>query len=110
MGSAGLGASVTAPALAALALNGAVWLYLKLRLSAMLEVLPIHYNSAGQVDRIGVRDQLFILPVIGLLTLGTNIVLAVLLIRRDPQLSYILLAVAVLVQLLLLGAAVQLVH
>ena len=94
----------------AAAIDGAVWLYVSLRMNSLPEVLPIHYNSAGQVDRIGFRDQLYILPVIGLLTLIGNLVLAVFIGRRDVHLGHVLLSAAILVQLLLAGAAAQLIH
>ena len=91
-------------------MNGAAWLYVALRQSGLPDVLPIHYNSAGQVDRIGLRQQLFILPAIGLLSFLANGALAYVLRRRDRQLGYLLLGAGVVVQLLLAGAAVQLVH
>ena len=95
---------------AAAVVDGAIWLYVAMRQSSLPDVLPIHYSSAGQVDRVGLREQLFILPSIGLITLLLNAALAFAVGRREPRLGYILLAVSVLVQLLLVGAAVQLVH
>jgi hypothetical protein len=91
-------------------LDGAVWAYVALYQRSLPDVLPIHYSSAGQVDRVGLREQLFILPAIGLVTLLVNSVLAYAVNRREPQLGYVLLAAAVLVQLLLAGAAAQLIH
>jgi uncharacterized membrane protein len=91
-------------------LNAALWLYVGLRLRFLPEVLPIHYNSAGQADRIGFRTQLFILPMIGLVTVVANIGLGVLLYSRDRSLTYVLLVTAVLVELLVGGATVQLIH
>ena len=87
-----------------------IWLYVALRQSVLPDALPIHYNAAGQVDRIGLRGQLFILPAIGLLTLLVNGGLAYRVGGRERHLAYLLLAVSVLVQLLLAGAAIQLVH
>ena len=95
---------------AAALLDGAIWAYVAVRQSVLPDALPIHYNAAGQVDRIGLRGQLFILPAIGLLTLATNGVLAYVARRREPPLGYVLLSAAVLVQLLLAGAAIQLAH
>lgn len=91
-------------------LDLAIWLYVALRQSVLPDALPIHYNAAGQVDRIGLREQLFILPAIGLLTLAANGGLAYAVSRREPPLGYLLLGVSVLVQVLLIGAAIQLVH
>ncbi|HEX6513464.1 MAG TPA: DUF1648 domain-containing protein [Chloroflexota bacterium] len=95
---------------AAILLDAATWLYIWLRQPSLPDVLPVHYNTAGQVDRVGFRSQLFILPAIGLLTLVVNGFLAYRILPREPHLGYVLLSVSVLVQLLLIGAAVQLVH
>jgi hypothetical protein len=95
---------------AAAVLDLAIWLYVASRQSVLPDALPIHYNAAGQVDRIGLREQLFILPAIGLLILIVNGCLAYSVNRRERQLGYLLLGVGVLVQLLLAGAAFQLVH
>jgi hypothetical protein len=94
----------------AAALDLAVWLYVAARQSVLPDALPIHYNASGQVDRIGLRGQLFILPAIGLLTLLAHGGLAYVIRRREPPLGYLVLAVSVLVQLLLAGAAFQLAH
>jgi len=91
-------------------LDLATWLYIAVRQSVLPDALPIHYNAAGQVDRIGLRGQLFILPAIGVLTLVSNGGLAYAISRRELPLGYLLLAVSVLVQLLLIGAAIQLAH
>jgi hypothetical protein len=50
------------------------------------------------------------LPAIGLIVLVLNGALARVVNRREPPLVYVLLSVAVAVQLLLAGAAIQLVH
>lgn len=93
---------------AAVLLDGAIWLYLSLRQASLPDVLPIHYSSSGQVDRIGLRQQLFILPAIGLLTVLVNGLLGYFANRRDVQLGYVVLSVSIVVQLLLVGATVQL--
>jgi uncharacterized membrane protein len=97
-------------AAAAIILDAAVWTYVALRQGSLPDVLPIHYSSSGQVDRIGLRQQLFILPAIGLLTLLANAALSVFLRRRDQQLGHMLLSISIVVQLLLVGASLQLVH
>src|SRR5579862_9126191 len=87
-------------------LDATLWLYVRWRLQSLPAVLAIHYNSAGQVDRVGVREQLYILPAIGLGILLANAVGGYIAVyRRDQALSYLLLGVGVLVQLLLAGAA-----
>lgn len=91
-------------------LDGAVWLYVSLKQSSLPDILPIHYSSSGQVDRIGFRQQLFILPTIGLLTLLLNTVVGYFVGRGERQLANVLLSITILVQLLLVGATLQLVH
>jgi hypothetical protein len=91
--------------------DAAVWLYVRWRLPSLPAVLAIHYNSAGQVDRVGVREQLLMLPAIGLGILLANALGGYFAVyRRDQALTYLLLGVGLLVQVLLAGAAVQLIH
>ena len=52
------------------------------------------------VDRIGPRIELYTLPVIGLIILGTNLVLGLLLYRRERAGSYLLWGAAAAVQAL----------
>ncbi len=94
----------------ALLLNGALWAYLALRMSALPDVLPIHFNSAGQADRIGLRTELFILPIIGTLAIAANTAASFVLRSRERQLIWLLAGTSVLVQLLLAAAIVQILH
>jgi hypothetical protein len=71
--------------------------------------LPLHFNSLGQADRIGVKMELFALPIIGLLILGTNLALGMLLYRRERAGSYLLWGAAAAVQALFWLAAVSIV-
>jgi len=64
-------------------------------------VIPLHYNLAGIVDRRGPMSQAFILPLIGLLALGANTFLGGLFYRREQMASYLLWGGAIIVQLLL---------
>ncbi len=91
-------------------MDALLWLYVSSRQRDLPELLPIHYSSAGQVDRIGLKSQLFILPIIGLATLLVNLLLAYATSRRERPLGYLLLGANLLVQLLLGGAALQLMH
>jgi len=52
--------------------------------------LPLHFNSLGQVDRIGTKTELFALPIIGVIILGTNSLLGLLLYRREQAGAYLL--------------------
>jgi len=65
------------------------------------ELLPLHFGIQGQVDRIGERDELFLLPVIGLIVLAINVSFGILIHLRERFGAYMLLASALVVQVLL---------
>jgi hypothetical protein len=71
------------------------------RYAALPERLALHFNDQGQVDRIGQRSELFVLPVIGLLVLVTNVILGFLLYRRERVGAYLIWGSAVAVHVLL---------
>jgi hypothetical protein len=62
--------------------------------------LPLHFNSLGQPDRIGTKMELFTLPIIGLIILGTNLILGLALYKRERAGSYLLWGSAATVQAL----------
>ncbi len=68
-------------------------------------LVPLHFDAAGNPDRIGPRGQMFIIPLIGLLTLALNGALGGLAYRRERLISYLLWGGAVLVQMLVWTAA-----
>lgn len=94
----------------AVLLDGGVGLYIHLRYSSLPERMAIHFGSNGVVDRVGFRSQLFILPIIGLTVNVANLVLSAALYQHDKRACQALEALSVLVQLLLWGAAIQLVR
>ncbi|MDE3074657.1 MAG: DUF1648 domain-containing protein [Chloroflexota bacterium] len=98
--------------LAALAflLDGGMALYIRLRYTSLPERMAIHFGSNGVVDRVGFRSELFILPVIGLTVNLANLALSAVLYQHDKQACRALMVLSVLVQLLLFGAAIQLVR
>mgnify|MGYP001028542539 FL=1 len=71
--------------------------------------LPLHFNSLGQADRIGIKMELFDLPIIGLIILGTNLALGLLLYRRERAGSYLLWGASAAVQALFWLAAVSII-
>jgi hypothetical protein len=87
--------------LAALALTG----LLCFRLPALSRLVPLHFDAAGNPDRLGPRGQIFIIPLIGLLALLLNGVLGGLAYRRERVASYLLWGGAVLIQVLVWTAA-----
>ena len=54
------------------------------------ERLALHFNSLGQADRIDAKEGLLIIPGIGLLALGVNILVGVLCYRWERLGSYVL--------------------
>ncbi|MBE9508399.1 MAG: DUF1648 domain-containing protein, partial [Chloroflexi bacterium] len=69
-------------------------------------LVPIHFDAAGNPDRLVPRGQSFIIPLIGLLTLLVNGTLGGLAYPRERVASYLLWGGAVLVQVLVWTAAV----
>lgn len=71
--------------------------------------LPLHFNRLGQADRIGMKIELFDLPIIGLIILGTNLALGLVLYRRERAGSYLLWGASAAVQALFWLAAVSII-
>jgi hypothetical protein len=85
---------------AAVAINLALFGYLSARFPGLDFQLPLHFNNLGQADRIGIKMELFALPIIGLIILGTNLVLGLALYRRERAGSYLLWGAATAAQAL----------
>lgn len=75
---------------AALIINLALFGFLCARFANLDLQLPLHFNRQGMVDRIGTRSELFALPIIGLIVLGTNTVLGLGLYKWERAGSYLL--------------------
>lgn len=93
--------------LAALALASLLGL-LTHRFPALPLLVPLHFGASGSPSRLGPRADIFLIPLIGFLTLLINGTLGGLLYRRDRVASYLLWGGSVLVQLLIWTAAVGL--
>lgn len=85
-------------------LNLALFGLLLFRYPRLPNLLPLHYDASGAVDRISPRTHVFALPVIGLITLLVNLVLGWMLYRRERIASYMAWSGGMLVQILLLVA------
>ncbi|MGD8820547.1 MAG: DUF1648 domain-containing protein, partial [Anaerolineae bacterium] len=85
---------------AAIVVNLGLFGYLSARFPGLDVQLPLHFNAEGMVDRIGNKTELFALPIIGLLILGVNLVLGLILYRRERAGSYLLWGAAAAVQTL----------
>jgi hypothetical protein len=75
---------------AAVVINLALFGYLCARFPGLDFQLPLHFNRLGQADRIGVKMELFALPIIGAIILVTNLALGLSLYRRERAGSYLL--------------------
>ncbi len=84
----------------ALLLNLALFGFLCIRFPSLPAMLPLHYDAAGQPDRLGAPAALFVLPVIGLAALTLNGIWGGFLYARQRPGAYLLWAGALLVQFL----------
>ncbi len=85
---------------AAVSINLGLFAYLSARFPNLDAQLPLHFNNQGLADRIGTKGELFALPIIGLIILGTNLVLGLVLYRRERAGSYLLWGAAAAAQAL----------
>lgn len=83
--------------------------FLCFRFQGLPFLIPLHFGASGSPDRLGPRGEIFLVPLIGLLTWLTNGVLGSLLYRRERVASYLLWGGSILVQLLVWTAALGLV-
>jgi len=95
---------------AATAINLGLFAYLCARFPSLDEQLPLHFSSQGLADRIGTKAELFSLPIIGLLILGTNLVLGLLLYRKERAGAYLLWGAAAAAQALFWLAVLGMVY
>jgi hypothetical protein len=85
---------------AAVIFNVGLFGYVSARFPTLDPQLPLHFNRLGYVDRIGTKVELFALPIIALIILGTNLVLGLFLYKRERAGSYLLWGAAAAVQVL----------
>lgn len=94
---------------AAMVINLGLFGYISARFPGLDVQLPLHFNRLGQVDRIAIKTELFVLPIIGLIVLGANVVLGMALYRRERAGSYLLWGAAAAAQALFWLAAFSIV-
>ena len=74
------------------------------RYPSLPNLLSMHYDAIGQVDRIVPRNEVIILPIIGLITWAVNAVLGAICYRRERMISYLMWSGALVVQVFFLLA------
>lgn len=89
--------------------NLALFAYLSHRYPSLSAFLPLHFAASGQVDRIGMKLEVFKLPGMALAVLGGNGLVSLLLHLRERYLALLALAVALLVQILFWIAVVRII-
>jgi hypothetical protein len=90
--------------LSSLVLNALLFAILCFRYPKLPNLLPLHYDVSGRVDRISPRSEVFALPIIGLITWLANTFFGALLYRRERIVSYLAWSGALLVQIFFLLA------
>jgi hypothetical protein len=98
----------TALGLAAVAIvaNACLFGYISFRYPSLPEIVPL-LSESGQVRLLGAKEELFELPVLGLVVLLGNTVLGFALHRWERPVTYALAAVALLVQIIAWWAAIN---
>jgi uncharacterized membrane protein len=86
---------------ATLIVNIALFSYLLIRFDALPELLPLHFDASGMPDRIEAKNGIFALPTIGLIVLVLNIVLGIPIHRRESIATKLLIAGALVVQVIM---------
>lgn len=77
-----------------------------LKFPTLPRLVPLHFDAAGNPDRLGPRGQIFIIPLIGLLALLLNGALGGLVYRHERVASYLLWGGIVLIHVLVWTATV----
>lgn len=94
----------------ALFVNLGLFAFLSLVVSSLPPLLPLHFDAAGQADRIEDKSGIFSLAQIGLIMIVLNFVFGSAIYRREPLASYLLGGIAIVTQFLLWFAAVSIVR
>ena len=93
----------------AVLIDAALFIYLIARLEALPELLPLHFDATGFADRIETKSSILALPAIGLIVIGLNGLIGLLAYRRERAIAILLAASALLMQVLMWLAVVNIV-
>jgi uncharacterized membrane protein len=94
---------------AALVVNLTLFGYLAIRFEVLPDNLPLHFDVTGLPDRIEAKTGIFGLAIIGLIVFVVNVVLGVLAHRRQPAAALLLAFSALLIQILMWFAAINII-
>ncbi len=83
--------------------------FLVMRFEGMNDLVPLHYDAQGFPDRIESKSGIYGLPVIGFVILFGNAIMALAAYRRERAASILLASSAMMVQLLLWLAALNII-
>lgn len=87
------------------ALNAVLALVLWRQFETFPELIGLHFNAYGEVDIVGGKNEIFKLPVIGIVIWGANAMLATAAGTLDRVLARVILGVSVMVQVIFAVAA-----
>jgi len=93
----------------ALVVNLALFGYLAIRFESLPDNLPLHFDVSGLPDRIDVKSGIFGLPIIGLVVFILNTGLGTITHRLQRAATLLLAVSALLVQILLWFAAINII-
>lgn len=94
---------------AALAGNLAMFAYVSDRYAWLPPFLPLHYSAAGEVDRLGTPNEVFMIPAIGAVLVIANVIIGAVFHRRERGAAILLAAACVFAQILLFVATTNIV-
>ncbi len=86
-------------------LNIILWLFIYLKISPQDDLVFLHYNIYFGVDLIGDWYRMYLMPLLGVLIIFINIVLSVLLKKRDNSIRSFIGFVSIGCQCILMWAA-----
>lgn len=90
--------------------NLALFAYLSSRYPSIPSFLSLHFGPSGQVDRVGMKLEIFKLPGIAMVVLGGNGLAGLLLHLKERYMALLVLAIALMVELLFWVAALQIIN
>jgi len=93
------------PLAAGFILNIMLWLFIYTQVNPRDDLIFLHYNIYFGVDLIGEWYWLYFMPLLGIVIFCTNIVLSVLLKKRDNSIRSFIGFVSIVCQCILLWAA-----